>query len=184
MNRIVKLAVALLLVSTFSWAQNTTNTAKKWRLNEQGKLQLSLNEGATWEMSEDNVEARLSAFQFLNADNGWAVGQNATILHWDGEKWSEVLIFSSANLLSVFLQDDKNGWAAGSGGTILHWDGTSWNAENSPTTETLVNIKSLSTGALQITTLNGTTFERVNAQWHTQNAPVAPTLSASLGNPE
>ena len=184
MLRFVTLWIAVFMVSAVSLAQNSENSSKIWRLNEEGKLQCSHNEGQTWGGADANVESRLNAFHFVNSNDGWAVGHNATVLHWDGEKWGEVLIFSTANLLSVYFQDAKNGWAAGSNGTLLFWDGTSWTEEVSPTTETLTNVKRTITGNLQITAQSGAIFEKENGQWKAHTAPIAPVHSASLSKLE
>lgn len=181
MRRTGRLLIVICMVSTLSWAQNGDSISKIWRLNEQGKMQYSVNEGLGWESAECNAEARLNAFYFVNPENGWAVGQNATVVRWDGEMWSEVLIFSTANLLSLFFQDIDTGWAVGTQGTIMFWDGTSWMAEQSPTTETLTGIKRLANGNMQITALSGSTMERSNGQWLVSFTPV---LSASIDHPE
>lgn len=181
MRRTVQLLIVIFMVSTLSWAQNGDSVSRIWRLNEQGKLQYSVNEGLGFENAECNAEARLNAFYFVSPENGWAVGQNATVVHWDGEKWSEVLIFSTADLLSLFFQDVDTGWAVGTQGTIMFWDGTSWNAEQCPTTETLTEIKRSANGILQITSLTGVALERKNGQWL---VPVTPVLSVSINHPE
>lgn len=181
MRRTGRLLFVIFMVSSLSWAQNGDSISKNWRLNEQGKLQYSVNERVEWKSAECNAEARLNAFHFVSPENGWAVGHNATVVRWDGEKWSEVLIFSTADLLSLFFQDADTGWAVGTQGTIMFWDGTSWNAEQSPTTETLTEIKRLANGMLQITSLTGITLERINGQWL---MPVTPVLSASINHPE
>lgn len=180
MPKIVNLLIVFCLIGSLSWAQSSEITLKSWRLNEQGKLQFSVNEGATWEIAEYNAESRLYALYFLTPEEGWAVGQNATVVRWDGERWSEVLVFSSEDLLSVYLQDSQNGWAVGTHGTVLFWDGLSWNQEDSFTSETLSAIKRLPNGSLQLTALSGTTFERIHGKWQA----VAPVLSASMVRPQ
>ncbi len=182
MQRIVKLLIISFLVSSFSWAQDTAE--KNWRLSSEGKLQHFVRDSGVWENTDCGVNVRMTAFHFVAENDGWAVGQNATLLHWDGEKWSEVLVFSSDNLLSVYFQDAKNGWVSGTNGTIIYWNGTGWNSEASPVSEALVNVKPSATGTVQITASNGAILERVGGQWQVHSTPVAPVLTASINSPE
>lgn len=72
---------------------------------------------------------------FLNANNGWAVGDNgtdtrATIIHWDGTQWTRVSA-PVGRLTSVYMVSANDGWAVGQvapGGLslIIHWDGLTW----------------------------------------------------------
>ncbi|AEI50815.1 WD40/YVTN/BNR-like repeat-containing protein [Runella slithyformis] len=179
MLKIESLLVVFCLACPLTWAQSNGSVLKSWRLNELGKLQSSINAGATWDNIDCPIESPLNAFYVLNSEEAWAVGQNATVLRWDGEKWSELLVFSTENLLSVYFQDAQNGWAVGTNGTILFWNGLSWNPEESPTTETLIGIKRIANGSVQLTALSGLSYERINGQW---KAP-APILSASMVHP-
>lgn len=183
MLRILNVLMVIFMAGVFSLAQNVPGSPANWRLNAQGKLQYSLNE-STWENAEYAVDTRLNDLYFVNGKDGWAVGKNATLLHWDGEKWSEVLIFSTADLVSVFFQDAENGWTVGTNGTVLRWNGTSWNVEESPTSESLVKVKQSKAGNLHLTAYSGATFERINGQWQVQKASVSSGLSASLSQPE
>lgn len=183
MLRTLNVLVVIFMVSAFSWAQNASGFPAGWRLNEEGKLQYLLN-GNTWENAEYTVDSRLNDLYFVSEKDGWAVGKNATLLHWDGEKWGEVLIFSSADLVSVFFQDSKNGWAVGANGTVLYWNGTSWNVEESPTSESLVKVKQSKIGNLQLTAYSGATFERINGQWQAQTVSASPVFSVSISQPE
>jgi photosystem II stability/assembly factor-like uncharacterized protein len=121
----------------------------------------------------------MRALHFLSDNYGWAVGDNATILRWDGELWSEVLVFTDENLLGVYLTDVREGWAVGSKGTILHWNGISWDAEVSPLAETLMSVKPSPKGTMQIITQSGVTLVREAGIWLVQSSDVTiPELSA------
>jgi len=69
----------------------------------------------------------------LNSNDGWAVGDSGTIIHWEGVSWSIVDVPSVANikLASVFIVNANDGWIVGEHGVILHWDGVSWKAVSS-----------------------------------------------------
>jgi hypothetical protein len=81
----------------------------------------------------NQVSAPLRSIFMLSSTAGWAVGDNGTILNWNGEQWSLVQSPTPLNLTSVFFPDASNpndGWIVGktdgSYPTILHWDGVSW----------------------------------------------------------
>ncbi len=58
-------------------------------------------------------------------DFGFAVGQNAYILRFNGSSWTEVHVGGNdlQNLVMVSTQD---GWAVGNAGDIYRWNGSSW----------------------------------------------------------
>ena len=86
----------------------------------------------------------------LNANEGWAVGNNATILHYTVTggvgTWNVVAVSGrpglsmDANLTSVFMLSPTSGWAVGGisepgitdGPVIIYWDGTKWSPVATP----------------------------------------------------
>jgi len=90
------------------------------------------------------VEGLNSVFM-LNQDEGWAIGDGATILHYTVSggvgTWNLVTVSGSpslssvANLTSIFMLSPTSGWAVGgiqqtgsssAGPVIIYWDGTKW----------------------------------------------------------
>jgi hypothetical protein len=75
------------------------------------------------------TEESLHSVYFIDANNGWAVGDNGTILHWDGasSKW-EVKDqkaggkATAKSLQALSLIAANSGWAVGEKGTILYLD--------------------------------------------------------------
>ena len=67
----------------------------------------------------------LNSVSMTSKQNGWAVGQNGSILHWDGNHWSITQSPTTLNLNAVQFLSANDGWAAGDDGTILHWDSSS-----------------------------------------------------------
>jgi photosystem II stability/assembly factor-like uncharacterized protein len=61
--------------------------------------------------------------QFLNDDDGWAVGRGGTILRSGdaGRTWVQQGATTKQNLYSLHF-NKKVGWAVGGGGTILRYE--------------------------------------------------------------
>jgi hypothetical protein len=51
----------------------------------------------------------------------WAVGQNGTILHWDGTSWKSVVSGTIYDLDGIWGSATNDAWAVGTGETILHY---------------------------------------------------------------
>jgi hypothetical protein len=71
----------------------------------------------------------------LSENDGWAVGWNGRIFHWNGTSWNEVFSPTSAYLSSVHMLSASDGWAVGwdgSKGVTLHWNGVQWTAVSVP----------------------------------------------------
>ena len=86
------------------------------------------------------VQQHLNDVSFINDNDGWAVGDEGTILHYtndgSGGSWIKVTVHGISNitLRSVHFIDNDDGWAVGDKGTILHYtdDGSgalSWTME-------------------------------------------------------
>ena len=76
----------------------------------------------------------------INATDGWAVGIDGTIIHWNGTVWMTVTSPTTNYLESVFMTSATDGWAVGGSGTIIHWNGAEWTNVTSPTTSWLLSI--------------------------------------------
>ena len=91
------------------------------------------------------VTTDLMSVFMIDANDGWAVGGDGIIIHWDGGMWTEVVTpTTDMLLLSVFMVSSSEGWAVGQGlgisGTIIHWDETNWNIETIPLVPTLFSV--------------------------------------------
>jgi photosystem II stability/assembly factor-like uncharacterized protein len=111
---------------------------------------------------------------FVASNDGWIVGEDTVILHWNGAEWevSKPAIVNSGwpysyNLYSVAFSDPRDGWAAGcthseGGGYFLvyHWDGTSW------TEVTLSEERNLWACVHDIVALSPTDVWMVGTDWN------------------
>jgi photosystem II stability/assembly factor-like uncharacterized protein len=94
----------------------------------------------------------LNSVFMLGQNEGWAVGDNATILHYTVTggigTWNLVTVSGtptlspSANLTSIFMLSPSAGWAVGgiqatgsysAGPVIIYWDGFKWTPAATPT---------------------------------------------------
>ncbi len=58
-------------------------------------------------------------------DDMWAVGEQGTVLHFDGQSVAKVPTTVTANLTDVWGTGPTDVWIVGEGGTLLHFDGQS-----------------------------------------------------------
>jgi hypothetical protein len=85
------------------------------------------------------VREALYDVDFVSSEDGWAVGANGLILHWNGADWQvskpadESRWPYSSDLYKVVFTDLQDGWAAGCTGSeggeyflVYHWDGLAW----------------------------------------------------------
>ncbi len=79
----------------------------------------------------------LEDVDFVNANEGWAVGDGGLILHTEdgGEHWSLQPSGTGADLQAVsFVEGGSAGWAVGSDGTVIHTrdGGRTWEPQSLP----------------------------------------------------
>jgi hypothetical protein len=70
----------------------------------------------------------------------WAVGDNGTILHFNGKAWTPSPSGTEENLTSVIGTGPASVWVSGEKGAILHWDGAVWRQVSAEADTTLVNL--------------------------------------------
>ena len=63
----------------------------------------------------------LYSVHFVDIDTGWVVGDNGTILRYDGgTSWLSQTRITSKDIFSVYFIDESTSWIVGEGGLILH----------------------------------------------------------------
>lgn len=97
-----------------------------------------------WSIVSSPTTNKLVDIYMLSPTEGWAVGENGTIIRWNGVAWENVVSPTSTNLGGVYMVSPTDGWIVGGYGTILRWDGTTWSTVSSPTTDHLFAIYMLS----------------------------------------
>jgi photosystem II stability/assembly factor-like uncharacterized protein len=98
------------------------------------KSKIENPEVLAWRLAPAVTSANLRDIHMVSATDGWAVGENGTVLRYDGSSWSPVNINpqpSNETLVDVHMLSATDGYIGGWGesgasGTIYHWDGTGW----------------------------------------------------------
>jgi len=118
----------------------------------------------------------------LSGSDIWAVGTNATVLHYDGKAWTatptgNLPVPSTTILKGVWGSGPSDVWAVGSAGKILHYDGTTWTASSSGASHDLEAISGISkdhvwtVGRAASTTTKAEFWHWGGSQWSQINPP-------------
>jgi hypothetical protein len=75
-----------------------------------------------------------------SANDVWAVGYQALMIHWDGTGWSLVHSPLTAANYGVWGSSSTDVWVVTDSGALMHWDGATWSVVASGTTEGLAAI--------------------------------------------
>ena len=92
---------------------------------QDGLVQKTTDGGQTWMDQPTNIPDILEDIFFIDANNGWVVGENGIILHTTngGNSWDIQTSGTEEKLLSVSFADSAVGWIVGGDygvGIILH----------------------------------------------------------------
>ncbi|MCK9238696.1 MAG: YCF48-related protein [Thiopseudomonas sp.] len=105
-------------------------------VGERGHVLYSDDEGKTWQQAKVPTQQLLTAVYFVDAQQGWAVGHDALILHTTdgGLTWAQQYqdLELEAPLLDIWFADQHTGFAVGAYGTLLHTQdgGQHWESIN------------------------------------------------------
>ena len=89
-----------------------------------GFIKYSSDGGYSWIKQTGSGLPALTDVVFTDEMNGWAIGDNGTILHTSdgGANWESQASGTTADLHSMSFVDENHGWICGEGGLILHTD--------------------------------------------------------------
>jgi photosystem II stability/assembly factor-like uncharacterized protein len=141
----------------------------------------------TWSIATGSIVPPVLRGLFIRAaDDVWTVGDEGTILHYDGVQWNEITSSAIANtfsLTAVTATSNHNVWVTGSLGVLLHYDGTRWTritsifdaGANSP------DLLSISMSSPQDGWIVGNGVHSANGLiWHYHNGKWQETQIASI----
>lgn len=150
-----------------------------------GIIIYSDDQAETWQQSDVPIAVTITAIDFADKDNGWAVGHDMTILNTsDGGKSWQLQNFEpemDTPLLDVWFIDKNNGYAVGGRGNFM-WTtdgGKVWNLKEVWTDDELVPdahifaIKQAPNGDLYMVAEVGTLFRSkdMGETWETLDSP-------------
>jgi hypothetical protein len=93
---------------------------------------------AHWRIASQNIPHQLWALTLRTASDGWAVGSDGVVIHWDGAQWQATpLPIDPHNpggpyLDTIAAPAAGDAWATGMLGAMFHWDGSAWRAIDLP----------------------------------------------------
>ncbi len=113
------------------WMAGTNSSDEGW---------LAQYESDHWQRILGPTTERLWDIQMLTPQEGWAVGENGTLLHYTEREWKAIRAPVTNTLYSLSMVAPNRGWAVGRDGTILNYDGYRWKQSSSPTREHLRGV--------------------------------------------
>lgn len=95
-------------------------------------LSIEHYDGSSWNDVSDTLDPQgslppLNALWGSDATHVWAVGENGTIVFWNGTLWKSLLSGTTDSLSAVWGSGPNDVWVAGAGG-VRHFNGTTWSA--------------------------------------------------------
>jgi hypothetical protein len=118
-----------------------------------------------WSVLEYAGISNLQGVWGFAADDAFAVGEQGTILYWDGSTWTQQTSGVSETLYGVWGTSNTDMFVVGTGGTILHWDGVSWTPQVSGTSFALRGVWGTATNNVFAVGASGTVLYWNGAVW-------------------
>jgi photosystem II stability/assembly factor-like uncharacterized protein len=92
----------------------------------------------------------LNSVSMVSITDGWAVGENGSMLRWNGYKWSINPVITSFTFNAVQMRTASDGWSIGDSGTVLRWNGSIWSSISFPNGSNLFSISIVSSNNVWI----------------------------------
>ena len=89
----------------------------------------------SWDVMESPTAENLRGVWGFDTGEAFAVGDNGTILYYDGSKWNPMETGATADLIGVWGFSPTQVVATGESGTVLFYDGSRWSRMESGTTD-------------------------------------------------
>jgi hypothetical protein len=97
-----------------------------------------------WLQVPSPTQETLHDVAVVSANDAWAVGENQTILRWDGLAWTAFADPLGNSWYGIDMVTADDGWIVGDFGALLRWNGASWQSQVLPTTRALRSIDMIS----------------------------------------
>jgi len=125
---------------------------------------------ADWSAMSSGTTNNLNGLWGSSGSDVFAVGDNGTILHYDGTAWSAMTSLTTNNLNAIWGISANFAFAVGAHGTILQYDGLNWLTVPSTTTNNLNAVWGLTTTYALAGGDDGT-FLYYNGSWYSPMPP-------------
>lgn len=132
----------------------------------------------------------LRAIDGIYGGDAWAVGDDATIIHWNLAQWqsSNHAAEPGVTLRGVSEATSTNVWAVGDAGRAMHWDGSTWTTVPTGTT---VNLNAVVHGPVSSGFIvnffavgdGGTVLKWDGTSWTSVASPTSAPLFATCSSP-
>ena len=130
-----------------------------------------------WQSSDCPVHQAPSDVSMVDANEGWIVGEEGTILQYDVTDWVAFSSPTTEHLSSVtVVSPTAEAWAVGMNGTILHYTSGAWQSASSPVTNTLNSVAMVSADEGWAVGEDGTMLYYAGGSWQAINSPTAEDL--------
>ncbi|MEA3496560.1 MAG: YCF48-related protein, partial [Bacteroidota bacterium] len=144
-------------------------------------LPVSLFAQPKWNEQTSGTTNHLYSIYFSSRINGWAVGENGTIIHTvnSGNNWNAQSSGLNIPLNGLCFTDNQKGWIVANQGKILYTldGGDNWSQQSSGTTNNLNSVVFTDSNTGWAVGINGTILHTTNAgtTWTTQTSAIAPS---------
>jgi cyclophilin family peptidyl-prolyl cis-trans isomerase/photosystem II stability/assembly factor-like uncharacterized protein len=101
----------------------------------------------------------------VTSEEGWAVGDDGTVLHFVDGLWQSMASPTGNSLWAVDMVGRDDGWIVGQEGLLLRWQGVEWSPVESPTQQWLLDVRMLSPGEGLAAGTGGTILQYVDGTW-------------------
>lgn len=97
-----------------------------------GKVYHTSDGGETWVAQNSASSNDLNGVFMLDESHAWAVGDDGTIVKFDGSSWTSYGSGETRDVMAVEFIDSDNGWAVGDFGRLYHSSdgGETWSNQN------------------------------------------------------
>ncbi|GMV39431.1 MAG: hypothetical protein AMXMBFR64_11470 [Myxococcales bacterium] len=151
-----------------------------WSVGDGGAIS-SWDKDAGWKPVTSPTAKRLNSVAATSEHLALAVGDDGTVLVWNGSSWSLAPSQTTSHLYGVAFGPSRIGWAVGAGGTALRYVGGTWTKTTTPTTKTLRAVWAGADDGAWAVGDGGTLLRWSGGKWTAVSSPTTSDLLAIDG---
>jgi hypothetical protein len=130
-----------------------------------GEATVSVDLGVVWTSMESGTSTHLRAIWGSSDSDIFAVGDEGTILHFDGSTWSPMASGTTDTFRDIWGTSSSDVFAVGESGRIVHFDGQTWTTTSSGTIAYLWGVWGTSSDNVYAVGYNGTILNYDGSAW-------------------